>query len=193
VSRQERPRRRGRSSHPEAGGNDASIEWIRDRRRRQRAFGARSRAAVNWLEAVPALLAGLGWALIPGLTVGWIGGLRRGTLIGFAPLISMSVLAVSMTLIAIVHGSWNVLTAALASIVAASVVASVRRLLRAKASSGSLTEREPRAVAGCIVVGLAISADRRTADVGHRESADHLADLRCDLPSERRALHRRHR
>jgi len=74
---------------------------------------------VSWLETLPALLVALAIVLLPGAVLAWSLGFRRTSLVGLAPVLSLSIAGVGAILAPFLGVEWGigvvVVTAVLAS------------------------------------------------------------------------------
>ncbi|MFP3459415.1 DUF6541 family protein [Arthrobacter globiformis] len=74
---------------------------------------------MSWLTSLPALLAAVAVVILPGAALAWSLGFRRTSLLGLAPLLSLSIAGVGAVLAPFVHVEWGIgvvlVTAALAS------------------------------------------------------------------------------
>ncbi|MFF2315671.1 DUF6541 family protein [Arthrobacter sp. NPDC058097] len=74
---------------------------------------------MSWLTSLPALLVAVAVVLLPGAALAWSLGFRRTSLLGLAPVLSLSIAGVGAVLAPFVHVEWGIgvvlVTAALAS------------------------------------------------------------------------------
>ena len=74
---------------------------------------------MSWLTSLPALLAAVAVVLLPGAALAWSLGFRRTSLLGLAPVLSLSIAGVGAVLAPFVHVEWGIgvvlVTAVLAS------------------------------------------------------------------------------
>ncbi|WNM24736.1 DUF6541 family protein [Demequina capsici] len=113
--------------------------------------------AVEWVDALPALAAGLGVLIVPGAAVvvcGW--GLSLKRLLA-APALSIAIAAVGATLAGAAGVAWNALTLAAFSLILMGVAYGVRRYVRASGDAG-VPQHAPVAARAAALVGLALGA-----------------------------------
>ena len=119
---------------------------------------------MNWIPAVPAVLAACVLLLAPGLAAGWCVGLRRLWLWALAPAVSITLLCAGSIALPLLGVSWTPLSALLfAAVLGAAVVALLRFALRARfapapAESGRAWPAGVAwGLAAVVLVGLAVS------------------------------------
>ena len=109
---------------------------------------------MSWLETLPALLAALAVALLPGAALAWALGFRRSGLLGLAPLFSLSLAGVSAVVAAWLRAPWS-----LGVVLAATVLVSAAGwLLVRRWGRPERTQPEPWTVVASAAAGIGIGA-----------------------------------
>ncbi|WP_104136337.1 DUF6541 family protein [Arthrobacter sp. ZGTC131] len=125
---------------------------------------------MSWLSTLPALLVAVAVVLLPGAAVAWFLGFRRSSLLGFAPLFSLSIAGVAAVIAPLAGINWNVWVIVAATVLvsaaayAASRTAWVRRQVPAAEPRDSWTVLG--ATAAAIAVGGFLTARRVIQLVG---------------------------
>lgn len=109
---------------------------------------------VSWLETLPALFVALAVVLLPGAALAWAVGFRRLSLLGLAPLFSLSLAGVGAVAAAWIHVPWN-----LGVLLAATVLASAIGWLVVRRWNGmERPQPEPWTVIAAAAAGIGIGA-----------------------------------
>lgn len=117
---------------------------------------------MSWLTSLPALLAAVAVVLLPGAALAWSLGFRRTSLLGLAPVLSLSIAGVGAVLAPFVHLEWGIGvvlgTAALASAAAWAVTRRPWQRQEATALQRAVQQSDgwPTLAAGAI--GVAVGA-----------------------------------
>lgn len=128
----------------------------------------------SWFAIVPAVLAALVILLVPGAVLAVVGGARRITALGLAPVLSASGIAIAIGVCSLLHIRWGVLPVLAVLLVLVALVGVVRIVLHRRAPRGAdVTPDSPRMVLAYIggVVGAAVILGARLVSVfGHPNS-----------------------
>lgn len=117
---------------------------------------------MSWLSSLPALLAAVAVVLLPGAALAWSLGFRRTSLLGLAPVLSLSIAGVGAVLAPFVHVEWGIgvvlVTAVLASAAAWAVTRRPWQRQEAKDVQRAVQQGDgwPTLAAGAI--GVAVGA-----------------------------------
>jgi hypothetical protein len=115
---------------------------------------------LSWLTSLPALLAALAVVILPGAALAWSLGFRRTSLLGLAPVLSLSIAGVGAVLAPFVRMEWGIgvvlVTAALASAAAWALTRRPWQRQEATAVQRAVQQGDgwPTLAAGAIGVGV---------------------------------------
>lgn len=113
---------------------------------------------MSWLETLPALLAALAVVLLPGAALAWALGFRRTSLLGFAPVLSLSIAGIGAIIAPIIHVDWSIWVVALTALVASAAAWAIMHTRWAGPRTTAVGNQEKWTVVATAVVGIAAGA-----------------------------------
>lgn len=111
---------------------------------------------MSWLSTLPALLVAVAVVLLPGAAVAWSMGLRRSSLLGFAPLFSLSITGVAAVLAPFVGISWNVGVVLAATLLASAAAYAATRTAWVRRQVTATEVRDSWAVLGATAAAITV-------------------------------------
>ncbi len=109
---------------------------------------------MSWLETLPALFAALAVVLLPGAALAWAIGLRRSSLLGLAPLFSLSIAGVVAVVADWIRLPWNLVVV----LVATALLSAMGWLLFRRWKPAERPQLEPWTVVASAAAGIGVGA-----------------------------------